>query len=228
MRFLGIQCILFGVTIAGCAPRGDPPAAADSALDTSGCEEAPNWWECARQREHALVATLGDVRRAGDTLVIDIPGAVPVVLADSVAAAGDYEHQYLYQGAVAGLNAHLVQVLWYEGRGFLLVSRSTGRRTPLDAPPVLSPAGARIVTASWDTEAGYDPNRVQVFRLVADSLVLEWQREPESWGPVEPRWLDDATLLIRRRPAVWHPDSTQLRRPLVLRRQGTAWTADST
>lgn len=195
-------------------------------LDVSPCDGAPRWQECVRQKERGFVQTVPGVERRGDQLVINPRAGTPVRLQDSVGAHG-VGHHYVYSAFLPAIDAHLVEVQLYEGGGHLLVSRRTGRLTSLDAPPILAPDRSRFVTASYDTEAGYDPNRIQIRKLDADSAVLEWEMEPIMWGPTDPQWLDDSTLTIVRQPALGHPDSTQLARPLLLRRRAGAWLADS-
>jgi hypothetical protein len=194
-------------------------------LNLTACS-GPTSLACAKEGESALLATTGRVLRRGDTLVIDVPNQSPTLLVDEADEYG-VGHRYVYVGFSEALAAHLVQLHLYEGGGFVFVPRATGRIVSLDAMPVLSPSGRRFVTASNDTDAGYSPNRVRIYRSEADSAVLEWELEPELWGPVQPRWLDDSTVVVVRQPGALHPESTVLRVPVTVRRLNSTWVADS-
>ncbi len=230
---------------AGCAeqPARDaaadaPPAAAvpaqaatsadstDHALDLSMCRDAADYNACAADQERSLIERSPGIARNGDTLTITVRNGRPVLLVDSL-DENSVGWEYLYSGRVQAAKAHLIAIQLYEGGGFILVSEETGRVSEIDAPPILSPDRMRFVTVSADTEAGYNPNRVQIYRLDADSVILEWQTEPSAWEPTDPRWLNDTTVAIVRRPAFHTVDSLALRVPLTLRRQGSSWTADS-
>jgi hypothetical protein len=89
-------------------------------------------------------------------------------------------------GPVRQLGYHLVERTYYEGRDYLLINSSTGHRTALPDMPVISPGGRRILVASMDYEAGYQPNLLQVWRVTRDSLVREWELETGEYGPA---WL---------------------------------------
>jgi hypothetical protein len=222
----GVLSLSAAASMGACAGTTGQPAQDELVLDAATCAQAPSWWECVRALELELLDRAPNVRRAGDSLFITPAAGRVVALVDEV-DEHDVGHHYLYTGFSTPLDAHLVVVQFYEGSSMLLVARATGAATPLDALPVPSPDSERIVTTSWDTEAGYVANRIQILRRSGDAFALEWQLEPESWGPDEPRWLDDSTVVVLRRPAIWHTDSLQLRAPLVLRRTDAGWTADS-
>jgi hypothetical protein len=136
------------------------------------------------------------VRRAGSTLRIATTSGVWVTLVDH--AADDTEYlRHTYLGTVPGAPFHRVLLSRFEERAYLLVHAATGRRVEMDATPVPSPDGARLVTASMDLVAGHDPTRLVVWRLAGparDSAVREFSHEPERWGPSDARWQGADTI----------------------------------
>lgn len=210
-----------GLLGGGCAAKShefvDVPA-----LTAARCAPERDYLECVRPLEAEVMRRAPGVTRDSAGLRIAIPHRAAVVLRDSSDRAGVRSH-FVYAGFSEALEAHLVDVLLDEGRLSQLVVRRTGRIINLDAIPVPSPDRKRLLTVSWDTEAGYVPNRIQIFRLSGDSLVLEWEHAPTLWGPDEPVWLDNATVQVTRRPAAAHPDPSSLRAPLRLMRVNGRW-----
>ena len=193
-------------------------------LDTAGCASI-GWRSCIAEREAALMRVVPGVRRAGDTLELGIRGrssAKFISTPDSI----EVGHSYVYYGYLPALRSHLVEVQLYEGGGFVLVSAATGRLLELDDRPVIAPGGLRFATASWDTEAGYNPNRAQIYRLAGDSAVLEWQVEPSSWGPTDVLWINESTLTFHRQPGLG-TDSLRLSGITTVRLTTSGWVADT-
>lgn len=66
-----------------------------------------------------------------------------------------------------------------------------------------------------------------MFRITPDSLLLEWEIEPELWGPDTLRWVNDSTLVVTRGPAYHHPNPQAVATPLIVRRVKGGGHADS-
>ena len=112
-----------------------------------------------------------------------------------------------------------------EGRSFLLVHDSTGRRVSIDAPPIVSPDRARFATSSIDLVAAYDPTRLVIWRVTGDTAATEWSLEPDRWGrgPSNARWLGADTLAFVKKHATDDPDRVWREEARVVRAGGT-WT----
>ena len=151
------------------------------------------------------------VPRSGDT----------VVLRDSI-TDGDAFIRYVYASYQRALDAHVVDVRYYEGGGALVVSDSTGRKTYLADLPRLSPDSVRFAVVSFDLEAGYEPNRVEIWRPGADSLVSEFAHDfGTAAGPDSAVWRSADTLsFVRTRYVTF--DSYERTPSRLIRRNG-AW-----
>ena len=165
--------------------------AADSA---ALCRDVDDRVACHRRIEERRLAAAGDAaRRSSDSLIIAVSGGAPIVLVDSLD-----EHEvgirYSYHGAHARFGWHLVHVQEYEGDAWLLIHPRTRAEYPLDARPVYAPGMRRFATASWDLEAGYNANALRILALDADSAWIEWEVEPDDWGPSSPRWATNNVL----------------------------------
>lgn len=190
--------------------------------NTDGSEENPPARDAASER----VARDGNVARVNDQIRIAIPGQDTVVFTDSPPEVEDGYH-HVYRGVIKELDAYLVEVQLYEGRTFRLIDGRTGLVSELDARPVVAPGAERFLTASWDTEAAYDPNRARIYRMDSTGLTIEWEISPDRWGPDSARWESDSRVVIRRAPGVAHPDSQSLRAPLIVTRVDGVWVVDS-
>ena len=198
LRFVMAFCwCLIVAACSGAAEDASPPGASADALAVDSaelCRDIEDRVECRRRiEERRLAATGGRVRRSGDSLVIEIADATPVVLVDSLD-----EHEvgvrYSYHDAHPRFGWHLVHVQEYEGDGWLLIHPRTKAEFPLDARPVYAPGMRRFATASWDLEAGYNANALRILSLDADSAWIEWEIEPDDWGPSSPIWASNNLL----------------------------------
>jgi hypothetical protein len=172
------------------------------------------------------VARDANVARVNDQIRITIPGQDTVVFTDTPRGVED-GHHHVYRGVIKELDAYLVEIQLFEGRAFRLIDARSGLVSELDERPVVSPDAQRFITASWDTEAGYDPNRARIYRIDSTGLTIEWEISPERWGPDSARWDGNSRVIVRRAPGVAHPDSLSLRTPLIVTRVDGAWVVDS-
>ncbi|HUF26104.1 MAG TPA: hypothetical protein VMM18_03890 [Gemmatimonadaceae bacterium] len=190
--------VLLAATLA-CDSGSPPPAVADESDPSALCMGIANTFECARRvEEHSLAFGPEGVRREGETLVIPIGDGEPLLLTDSIDSLGQGA-RYSYQGRRSGLDWHLVHVQYAEGDEFLLVNVRTGEEFPLDARPVFGSDNRRLATASLDLEAGYNPNALRILGVDRDSVWVEWEIEPEDWGPSDARWQNPTALMFVRR-----------------------------
>jgi hypothetical protein len=203
------------------APPTQPPTAAvaaDTCLLPAPAADV-DWV----QREAAALAGLGGrARRDSTGLHLSVSNGEEVVLRDQTddSESGDDYVRHFLAAWRPELNAYEVAVGYYEGGATLLVDGRTGHRTKIWASPLVSPDRGRLVAASKDLEAAFDPNGLQIWRTDGDTLSLEWQQELE-WGPAEPRWVDSTTLAVRAHPPVGAQDSTV--RCMLVRRRGGEW-----
>lgn len=205
--------LFVGVALAACTgsgeqlddgPRADPvtdPPRAEPAdyseLRAAVCQDITNSFECARAIEAHQLPDAGAERR-GDTLILALEGGDSARWVDVRGDAADVLH-YSYQTLWSEQGLVLIQVQYYEGSEYLLVDTTTGERTRLPHWPLLGPDGQRFAVLSFDLEAGYGPNTIQIWELRSGTPSLEWSVEPEDWGPAEGRWETASTLRVLRR-----------------------------
>jgi hypothetical protein len=136
---------------------------------------------------------------------------------------GELRSLHRFHGEAGGRRYAVVErILVPEGGEFLLIDRRTGRVTPVDGPPAVSPDGRHFATASLDLVAGHAPNRIRIYRVDERGPTVEWEVEPREWGARDPVWADPATLHLER--GVIDRNGIVVRHsPMVLRRVGRGW-----
>jgi hypothetical protein len=88
----------------------------------------------------------------------------------------------------------LVHVSSWEGFGYRMIHGSTGKITPVVGIPAISPDLKRFVATSLDLEAGYKPNRIQIYRFGTGGLEREWHKDFAGSGPSNASWVDPETI----------------------------------
>lgn len=173
----------------------------------------------------AIAASGGVVERVGTTLRIATEGGL-VALDDDPDDSSDSYTIHTYEGRLEATPFHAIHVSWYESAGYLLVHAETGRQIPLEARPLVSPAGDRLAVAAFDLEARMGPNLVAIHALDGDSLREEWRVEPLDWGPEARAWLDDATFAFTRLVVTGRGAGDYDRVPSLVRRMGSEWVQE--
>ncbi|HEX2188089.1 MAG TPA: hypothetical protein VHG51_04290 [Longimicrobiaceae bacterium] len=202
-----------------------PPAPAPAADPYAACWSRDEPEACVVRTERELLAAAGgEVRREGGRLVFRGTRGGSLSLEDD-ATEGERWVRYRYAGRLPAIAQHLVQMGFYEGGGWLLVSAETTDQTQVLGPPVVAPDASRFVAASVDLEAGYDPNGIQVWSLARGFPRLEWGLDGgDGWGASDAVWIDARTVEFTRHVNdTGDPDRTRrVRTRLVLGEDGVA------
>jgi hypothetical protein len=85
---------------------------------------------------------------------------------------------------------------YIEYRHWILVNGSDGSNVQAIAAPVMSPDGTRLLCANEDIMAGFTDNGFQVWKLVPDGFMLEFEDISLQWGPKDAIWEDDHTIVF--------------------------------
>lgn len=205
-----------------------PPAAtaAGANADPSAvCNTIDNSFRCARAIEAVQLPRSDRVARRGDTLRLALEAGDTVRLVDRPAEGSD-ALLFSYQDHWADAGWFVVHEQHYEGSEFLLIGEAAGERVRVPARPLPAPDGERFAVLSFDLEAGYAPNTLQIWRLNEGEATLEWAIEPDTWGPVGGRWMGPETLMFTRRCGPLSESAADCGAVATLRRDATAWTFD--
>lgn len=194
--------------VAGCAPAADPDPLVDP---YARCYQAEKRAACFRGVEaERLRGARGRVVRDGRVLRITPARGEPAVLEDDSTEGDEYE-VFRYRAFLPRAGHHLVEITFYEGTAFLMVSDRTGSRTYLPEAPLFSPDGTRFASFSMDLVAFYNANKLQVWKVSPEKPELEWELDvdrelgPNPWGPSDPRWIDGRTIEFVKNEPTDHP-----------------------
>jgi hypothetical protein len=140
------------------------------------------------------------VQRVRDSLVISFANGSKKVYADEpfTEMIDDFV-QYTYYGKLKDIGYHVLFVGAYESFSYLLVNEKNGKETYMCGIPVVSPNKKYLAATCYDLDAGFVFNGVQMYDAGSDSLVPVWKRELSKWGADEMAWMDDHSLVIKKR-----------------------------
>ena len=204
------------------APRVDTPT---FVVDTAEISYTDSTGRAEAQR----IALAGEaVRREKGVLFLQVRNGSVIELRDEL--IGDAFQRNVFAKVVDELDAFLVEEYYYEGFGFLLISRSTGQQVGLGGAPLPSPKRDRFVATSMDLDAGFISTGIEVYNTTGDSIALEWSWVADDcciapWGPSDAVWVNDTTIhfvknVAGRSPTPHYPYA---RSPMILRRSGNSW-----
>jgi len=160
------------------------------------CVGIRNSFECARAIERKQLSGENRVAsRDGSTLALRVRSGAAVKLQDN-REPGVEGVSFSYLKSLPEIGFHLVHVQYYEGTAYLLIGMRSGNRQLIQEVPIISPDRARFATVS--AAESYNPNGIQIWRLVAGQPKLEWSYAAEGWRPAEPSWLGSERLRIAK------------------------------
>lgn len=120
---------------------------------------------------------------------------LPVLMQDALCFTDQKNIHYTFAGEFSV--HYMVLEILDESWELLLVAQDDGQQTRLPSYPVPNPSNTKFATASFDVDAGYAPNLVQIRDLpVTKEPLLEIRDFPENQGPVSITWYSDTELHI--------------------------------
>jgi len=108
---------------------------------------------------------------------------------------------HLASSRFPGLDWVVVSSTYYEGGEKSVINVNSGAVFHFDGhpDPIVSPDNQRAVFYSQDIDAGYTSNYIAIYRIDQNTMQLEVEfdgdgNEKDSWGPENPRWLNNEVL----------------------------------
>lgn len=137
------------------------------------------------------------VKRKGKELIITPDKGKQVVMTNKPDVDKDGENYtiYTYMGYLPDVKQHSINTTYYESMDFLLVSQTNGETISTWGPPVISPDKKYLICASYDLEAGFLPNGLQLYSCLNGKITPEGELSLEMWGPGQIKWQDNKTLI---------------------------------
>ncbi len=187
------------------------------------CRAIDNTYDCAQAVEaHQLDRSGGRASRLRGVLRLRLDNGRLFTIRDDTTRFGPTEYSFL--GHLPKPDYFVLHAQFVEGNAIRLVNARTGWSVFVDDLPVPSPDATRLVTASLALEAAFNPNRLAVWIVDADTIKREWALEPQEWGPAEPQWLTALSFrVIRMHVARQPPYPTVPLDTVEVVRRGAAW-----
>lgn len=217
--------------LAGCSSesRSGSPAPPDPGFHsyrlTAGldCEPSHGLLECLRRNEATAAERHGvALARSGDMLCLSSPGSAETCLRKPEG----FNHVFLERTAGRFV---VVETDDLGGYTVLLVDAETGRRRRIDNRPWFSPGAPFFATVSYDTDAGYLPNRVVVRDSTTNAPVHEAARFAPGTGPTGIRWTAPTRLQVRYSRTEYSPEGDGGTGTFTIwRNEDGTWTDDYT
>jgi hypothetical protein len=138
------------------------------------------------------------IKRETNRLILTLSNGKTVEIHDKP-VFGEESLRCRFKGRLTDQPLYAVEQTGWEWGNILLFNCNDGRRLEVDAMPVFSPGGEKFVTANCDLHAAYNPNRLQIFKMVDGMGIVEWTIEPDAWGPENPHWESETCIKFTRR-----------------------------
>lgn len=203
--------LLFPLTLASCGfeGRNGTPYAADAGFRSHqlvaglGCKASDGLLQCLRLNESiAAERHQVELTRLDGQLCMSSAGSKAICLQDF----DGIEHVFLERAKDQFV---VVETDAAGGYTVLVLDAATGRVGRVDNQPLLSPAAPFFATVSYDTDAGFLPNRVAIWDKSSSELVYEVDRFAPGTGPVAIRWSDPTRLEVIYSRAQYSPSEKE-------------------
>ena len=214
-------------SIAGCTLNGEgrPPVAARASFlshditDGVRCAPASGLLACLREHE-PLDARVAGIRpmRQGASLCLPLRSRTTCLV----------DHDGLGYALLGHAGDHLLVAETEATGGYtvIVVDAATGLQRRVDNRPLYSGSAELFATVSYDTDAGYLPNRVAVWKARQSTPIYQFDDFAPGEGPTGIRWLGPLKLEVRYSRAPYSPAEDGGATFTVWRGESGVWTDD--
>ncbi len=107
------------------------------------------------------------------------------------------ESDFVFENYFKEQKLLVFRVQWSEGNNYAIIDQTNGKKTYMIGQPFLSPNNKFIAAINCDIEAQYSDNGFELFEFVNRDLKKIWEYNPETWGPVDLKWIDKQTFITK-------------------------------
>lgn len=201
--------LLLALMLANCTPesRSGKLESSDASFRSHeliaglGCRPSDGLLQCLKLNEPTAAQRYGvELSRAGGRFCMSSPGSKVACLQRSEG----YEYVFLER-----TRGQFVVVESDAAGGYtvLLLDPTTGRRSRVDNRPLFGPEAPYFATISYDTDAGFLPNRVVIWDATSNEPVYEVDRFVPGTGPIAIRWSAPTSLEVIYSRAQYSPSA---------------------
>jgi len=129
-----------------------------------------------------------------DTIFLKLNNGTVKALVNNFEESWSNYISYSFSKKLEDLPFYEINITYYEGTQVLLVSQMDGKEYLINSEPKISPDNKFIATASFDLDAHYNVNALNIWRIDSESLKVVFSIEPITWGPSDLEWLNDSVI----------------------------------
>ena len=137
------------------------------------------------------------VKREGTTLSVRLSDNSWMVFSD-VYSGTDQSMSFSFCYYYKKLGWYLLHIQYWEGDAYLMVNERSGKQILLDDLPIFSPNGKRIIVASLDLIAEYNPNSITAIDISNDSPKIIMRLTSNAWGASNVQWISNNEAFIEK------------------------------
>jgi hypothetical protein len=217
MRITGATSILTAALAALVPCFGSSTATAAAFSSIAGkfeCADIGNSGRCARVIEASLRAPF--IRRIDDgRLDIELPGNRIHTFSDVPGEAQVVRHSALEVDASGRYVT--IHRQYYEGSGYGLLDRQTGRYIAVPGYPAFSPDGRWLVAAGGDA---ISDGRLQILEMADGAFRVAFDATPRRWWPWNVTWTSATQLVYEQ---VFMADAGEQSRKAAVQLEAGGW-----
>jgi hypothetical protein len=169
------------------------------------CKEIVNNYECAKLIESYWISRLENrVYRNDGELTLTLKNGQTIVRTDTPGefegyydSSGKPNRNFTFSTNLEHGGFYLLEIHYYEGNAFQLISTQTGFTVDLPSRPQFSPDFKRfLVVLSED----YDEKtiRIEIWTSSGSRVKKEWSYEPKTWPWILTNWVDPLTIEVHK------------------------------
>lgn len=172
------------------------------------------------------------VRREGDMLHLKLDSGAELSFENQTDFGGVEPYAYYeFKEYMPDLNLYVLDVHFYEGGEYLVISGRSGKNYRMYAYPEVSPDRLHIVAVSEEDGMGGGENSIRLWRVEQGELIEEFYYNTDELGYYNlnslSEWYDNKTVRIRRVLSAEHittcPKPSLVEVQVALRKIGGSW-----
>lgn len=161
------------------------------------CEGIDNSYKCAQKIEAYQIPRFDDlVKRVEGKLMLKIETGNEIELENKDKGADGV--WFTFRDFMENINAYLVEVHYYEGGRYALISKTSGMMVGVPGKINVSPDHQRFISFNLDLESQFTPNGFVIYSIKNGIFLKELEMYPDDWGPSNINWINGNQIQIEK------------------------------
>lgn len=135
-------------------------------------------------------------KRKGGVLTLHLANGKTKHMADIV-KDNEEDIWHTYENYFPEIESYLVFSQFYEGHGYVVVNRKTGKQTYSLGEIYPNPKTQSFIAINADLMAKYSANGLQLVEMRKGNYFTKLTIEGENWAPVAIKWMDAKNFIVK-------------------------------